>query len=209
VSDTTPQAVFTEDQHVALLASAVERETASITAEKSELEAQVASLTTEKASLETEKAELAARVDVIEAEKAAETAKAEAAEKALEDFKAELAEKAAVEQRKADRVAAVRAVASLDDEYFTDERAQRWAEMAEEAFTALVTDLEAAAKVNPFAKKNAADGDAEDKKDGGVDEAKEKARETAAFSGGTAPTAGQGTTLGQFFQKTGAAPATA
>jgi hypothetical protein len=193
--------VFTEAQHVALLTSAVERETSALTEKSSELEAKTASLETEKAALVTENSELQTKIDVLESEKAAEKARADAAEKAFEDHKAEAAEKAAVEERKAERLALVKAAdSSLDEEYLNETRVQRWAEMSEEAFTALVEDLEAAAKKKPAFL-------TEDKKDGDKDEDTEKAaRETAAFKGGESATA-TGSTFASLLRATGKLPA--
>ncbi len=95
--------------------------------------------------------------------------------------------------RKTERVAAVKAADSaLPEEYFTEARAQRWAEMADEAFTSLVADLTEAASHRPVTK--AAETAATEK----------DVRETAAFKGGDAPTAGTSTSLfGQFLSKTG------
>ncbi len=99
--------------------------------------------------------------------------------------------------RKTERVAAVKAADSaLPEEYFTEARAQRWAEMADEAFTSLVADLTEAASHRPVTK---AAETASTEKD---------VRETAAFKGGETPTAGTSTSLfGQFLSKTGHAPA--
>jgi len=199
VSEETPKNVYTEDQHFALLTAAVERETAELSTAKGELEAQVASLTESQTELQT-------RVDALEAEKASLTAARDEAVKEFEDFKADLAEKAEVEARKADRIAAIKAANSdLDDEYFTDERVNRWAEMADEQFAVVLEAIETSAAAAK--KKNKSDGDAEDKVDGGADEMKEKARETAAFKGGDAPSAGGGFNVTQFLQSTGKMPA--
>lgn len=197
VPDTDPK--YTEEQHVAILTDAVARETASLSTVKEELEARVEVLGTEKAAAETALSESLARVDVLEAEKAAESARADAAEKAHADYVAELERISTVEKAKEERVEAIKAAdASLEADYFTEERVQRWAEMADDQFATLVTDLtEAAAKRKPFAK---ADDDEDDK-------APEKARETAAFTGGSAPTAGEGkSVLSGFFQATGHLP---
>lgn len=200
VTDTgeTAKNVYTEDQHFALLTSAVERETASLSEKTQELEAQIASLQTDKAKADTDVAELSAKVDVLEAEKsAAETAAAEAVA-THEAYKAELAEKAAVDARKTERVDAIKAAAAhLNDEYFTEERSARWAEMAQEQFDALLADLtEAASAAKPA---GAAD-----------DTATQQARETAAFSAGTTATAtGKGSSLGQFLHATTGSPVAA
>lgn len=200
MSDETPKNVYTEDQHFALLTAAVERETASLATAKEELEAQVASLTESQTEYQT-------RVDALEAEIASLTAARDEAVKEFEDFKADLAEKAEVEARKADRIAAIKAANSdLDDEYFTDERVNRWAEMADEQFAVVLEAIETSAAAAKK-KKNKSDGDAEDKVDGGADEVNEKARETAAFKGGTSPTSGEGFAVTQFLRSTGKMPA--
>lgn len=140
---------YTSAEHLALMADAVTRETASLTEVKD--------------GLETKVSELAARVDVLEAEKASlETAKADS-EKALADFKAEVERAREVEAAKNDRLEKVKAAnGNLPDSYFTPERIQRWAEMAEEAFVAFIEDI------TPLAG--------------------QPAKETAAFSGGETPT---------------------
>lgn len=186
--------VFTEAQHFALLTSAVERETAQLTETKSELDEQVATLQSEKAALETSATELQNKLDVLESEKAAETARADAAVKEFEDFKSELAELTAVETRKAERLESVKAAdATLGDDFFTDARVQRWAEMADEHFDSLVADLREAAS----AKKPA----------GEVTEpsSTEQARETAAFSGGET-TSTKGSALGSYLTAAGLLP---
>jgi len=187
--------VYTEAQHFALLESAVERETASLTEVKSELEAQVASLTTEKAGVVAELDTVKARVDVLEAEKATADAALEAKTKEFDDYKAEQARVERVAALKAERKAKVQSAnANLADAYFTDERIQRWAEMADEAFDALVADMtEAAAAVAAPAEET-------------VDKTTEQARETAAFTGGDTPTAGEGSIFAQFLSA-GRAPA--
>lgn len=179
---------FTETEHFALLTDAVARESASLTEKVQELEGTVTTVTQEKAE---EVSALQSRVDVLEAEKAAAEKAAADVQAAFDAYKAELAELAAVEARKAERAAKVKEVASdLEDTYFSDERVARWASMTEEAFEALIADLvEASASKKtppPFEKK-----DEDEKKN-------EEARETAAFTGGDAPSAPAGSTLGQF-----------
>lgn len=124
----TDDRTFTEAEHLALMADAVTRETASLTDAKDAAEAKVT--------------ELSSKVDVLEAEKAAlETAKAEV-EKAFEDHKAEVERAREIESAKNDRLEKVKAAnAGLPDSYFTAERVQRWAEMAEEAFAAFLEDI--------------------------------------------------------------------
>lgn len=193
--------IFTSDQHVALLDEAVERETASLTATNQELTTQVETLTSEKAAADSENVTLQNKIDVLESEKAAEASRADAAEQALTDFQNELSEKAAIEERKNARIDAIKAAdGTLDEAYFTDARVQRWAEMSDDHFDALVEDLtEAASKKKPAL-------DKEDMKDGGDDEATEKAlRETAAFRGGESPT-GVKSGVRALFQATGKLP---
>lgn len=196
---------YTEDQHVAILTDAVARETASLMSVREELEARVEVLDTEQAAATTALTEMQTRLDVVEAEKAAETQRADAAVAELTEFRAQLEQAAVIEQAKSERVAAIKAAdESLEEDYFSDERVQRWAEMAGEAFDALVTDLTEAA-----AKRKAKVGDEKDDKQT-APWMKEKARETAAFSGGAAPTAGRGASaLSSFLTATGKLPAAA
>lgn len=186
--------VYTEAQHFALLESAVERETASLTEVRGQLEAQVASLTTEKAAADAELSEVKARIDVLEAEKASAEAALEAKTKEFEDYKAELARVERVEALKTERVARVKAAnANLADSYFTAERVQRWAEMADETFESLVADMTEAAAAMAQTTEAPVDNT-------------EQARETAAFTGGETPKAAEGTTFAQFLSA-GRAPA--
>jgi|GEM_PF-6286838 len=119
---------FKEDELTAILADRVARETASKDEEISALKAKVE-------SLETEKSELQTKLDV-------EVARAEKAEKDFEDHKAEEARKVEVAARKDERVKKVREVAShLKPEFFSDERAERWAAMETAAFDGYIADL--------------------------------------------------------------------
>ncbi len=121
---------FTEAETYAIAASKVVAETASLTAT-------VETLTTEKAALETEKADLQTKLDLAVAAR-------EKAEQDLADYKANEARTAEIAERKTVRVAAVREAAKhLKDDFFTDERAQRWAEMEEPAFASYVSELAA------------------------------------------------------------------
>lgn len=133
---------YTEVEHLALMADAVTRETASLASAKE--------------SAETQISDLSARVDVLEAEKAALETKVGEAEKAFEDYKTELERMAQIETAKQERVDAVKAANdSLADTYFTDERIQRWAEMTEVAFASFIEDITAVAATGP-AKETAA-----------------------------------------------------
>ena len=119
---------FTEEEHTAILADRVARETAAKDEEISGLRAQIE-------TLEAEKAELQTKLDV-------ETARAEKAEQDFEAHKAEEARKAETAARKEERVKKVREVAKhLKDDFFSDERAERWAAMETAAFDGYIADL--------------------------------------------------------------------
>ena len=186
---------YTEVQHFAIVESAVARETSELAAKNTELDTQVASLTTEKASLEAERAELQTRVDVVEAEKSAAVAATAEVQAAFDAFKNELAEKAEKAARKSERVDAIKAAnAGLAEDYFTEERAARWAEMSDEAFSTLIENLGA---VTTTAKAETTEATAT-----------EQARETSAFKGGASPSAASGeSSLRQLFTATGLAGA--
>lgn len=158
---------FTEAEHFALLTDAVQRETADLKSEKE--------------ALSTEKADLQQRIDVLEAEKAALTSERDTIKSEFEAFKAELAEKAEIEARTEDRLTKVKAAAEhLPDDYFTPERAARWAEMSDEVFETAVADL---AATKPAAGTGSV------------------TPETAAFNGGETPTdPGQGSSFGSFLR---------
>jgi hypothetical protein len=144
---------FTEAEHLAVLSDAVRRETAN--------------LQTDKETLSTEKAALETRVDTLEAEKAVLITERDNAVTELATFKADQAEKAAVEARKEDRLSKAKAAADhLPEDFFTAERAARWAEMSDEVFESACADLAATKPVT----------------DGAV-----KIPETAAFTGGSSP----------------------
>jgi septal ring factor EnvC (AmiA/AmiB activator) len=124
----TAERTFTEGEAYALVADNVQRETASLTAS-------VDQLTSEKAALETEKATLQNQLDVAVAAR-------EKAEQDLADFKESVENEKAVAARTDQRVAKVREVAKhLKDEFYTPERAQRWAAMDDDAFDAYVKEL--------------------------------------------------------------------
>jgi chromosome segregation ATPase len=190
---------FTETEHFALLTDAVSRETASLAEAKEELVSSVSTLTAEKSAVEAEKSELESRIDVLEAEKvAAEKARDEAVSE-FEAFKSDLAQKAAIAERKDARIASIKEAAAdlLDDEYFTAPRVQRWAEMSDESFEQVVADFRDLA-----AKAPKRESKAEEKT------STETARESAAFKGGTSPTATEtGSVLGRFLMASGKLPA--
>ncbi len=183
-NETTPAPagnVYSEAQHFSLLESAVERETASLTAEKSALEAQVQTAESEKAAIAAELSEVKNRIDVLEAEKATAEAAAETARTELEDFKSETARQARVEELKSERTAKVKAAnASLTESFFSEERITRWAEMSDESFDALVSEMREFAEAAKPATEAA------------TQTTTEQARESAAFAGGTAPTTTEG-----------------
>lgn len=184
---------YSEAQHFALLKSAVSQETAALNTEKSELQGRVETLESEKAALATELSEAKSRIDVLESDKVTAEAAAETARTELADFKDFLAKKKDVEDKKSSRKDRVKAANEhLGDDYFSDERVTRWAEMSDEGFDALVsemTEFAAAAKA--------------DKGDEKVEKTTEQARETAAFTGGETAksTHHEGSTLALFLAK--------
>jgi chromosome segregation ATPase len=188
---------YSEAQHFALLKSAIAQETSALTTEKSELQGRVEALESEKAAIATELSEAQSRIDVLESDKVTAEAAAETARAELADFKAFLEKKKLVEEKKSSRKDRVKAANEhLGDDYFSDERVTRWAEMSDEGFDALVsemTEFAAAAK-------------AEDKGEEKVEKTTEKARETAAFTGGeSAKSTDEGSTLSLFLAKRQAA----
>ena len=166
---------FTEDELLTLLTDRVQRETA-------DLKTQLSTLT-------AERDEAVKRVDVLEAEKAALTSERDKVTAEYETFKNDITEKAAVAERKDARIERVKSANDqLPDSFFTPERAQRWAEMAEEQFEALVADLTAAKSTETAAAPK---------------------RETAAFTGGDSPKAPtEGSALRGFLQLRHGNPAT-
>jgi len=121
---------FTEGETYALVADNVARETAGLQAEKAELETQITTLQAEKAELQTQ-------LDVAVAAR-------EKAEQDFSDYKADLVAKAEIAERRDARVAKVReAAAHLKDDFFTDERAERWAAMETAEFDEYVAELAA------------------------------------------------------------------
>jgi chromosome segregation ATPase len=186
VAETTPPAlpgnVYSEAQHFSLLKSAVEQETAALATEKSGLQAQIETLESEKAATATELSEALSKIDVLESDKVTAEKAAEEARTELADFKAFLEKKKQTEDKKSSRKDRVKAAnENLADTYFTDERITRWAEMEDEAFDALVSEMtEFASAGSTPAGENAAT----------ETKTTEQARETAAFSGGETPTSG-------------------
>lgn len=117
---------FTVAEHEAIVVDAVRREVATATA-----------------SLEEQLAEANKRIDVLEAERAAADKARADAEEAMEELKEETERREEIASRRDSRVAIVRELAggTFGDEYFTESRIQRWAEMADEAFESLLDDL--------------------------------------------------------------------
>jgi len=111
---------FTEGEAYALVADAVERETAEAKTQVAELEAQVTTLGNEKDALE---------VRVTAAED-----KATAAEKALEDYKAEQEREKAAEVTRTERLAKLAEVAPKLAENISEERSNRLVAMADDEF---------------------------------------------------------------------------
>ncbi len=168
--------VYSEAQHFSLVKSAIEQETAALTAEKSELQSKFDALESEKAAMATELSEAKSKIDVLESDKATAEAAAETAKTELADFKAEIERSREVEAKKTARVEAVKAAnENLADGYFTNERVTRWAEMSDETFESLVAEMTEFANAQPKAD---TDSETETK-------TTEKARETAAFTGGS------------------------
>ena len=182
---------FTEGEAYALVADAVQRETAAAATRISELEATLKSAN-----------------DVLVAEKAAETQRADQAAQALIDFKDGIEQEKARVALRTERVAAVADATDLLE--MTDERAERITDMEEAAFASYVSDLrEIAAKApkedpknDPDAKADAKGGDDKDEDDAKT-KADEKAkakgkipRESAAFGGTTSTAKSTGTVIG-------------
>jgi hypothetical protein len=164
---------YSEAQHHSLLKSAVESETASLTAAKSELETRITALESEKAATATELSAAATRIDLLEADKATAEAAAVSARTELDEFKAEISRSAQIAELKTARKARVQtANESLGDDFFSNERVQRWAEMSEEAFDSFIVDMTEMAKAS---------------KPAVAVTTTEAARESAAFAGGTTP----------------------
>lgn len=177
---------FTEGEAYALVADAVERETAAAKAQAATALEQVTTVSNEKDAL------------LLRAT-AAEEAKA-AAEQALADYKESVETQKAQEAKRSDRVAALAEVAP--DLKIEGERAERVVAMADDAFTDYVASLRevAAMSFHPF--KKAASGskcsicDADDTAPmhkAAPQKAGELPRQSAAFTGAQ-PGAGSSTT---------------
>lgn len=124
----TGSRTFTEGEAYAIVADNVQRETASKTAENEQLG--------------REKADLQAKLDTADAALATEKAAREKAEKDLTDLKAEQEREQAAAAVRDERVTKVRETAKhLGDDFFTKERADRWAGMEQEQFDGYITEL--------------------------------------------------------------------
>lgn len=182
---------FTEGEAYALVADAVERETAAAKTEADELRTQVTSLGNEKDALEL-------RVTAAE-DKAAD------AEKALEDYKTEVDTQKAAEAKRDERLGKVAEVAPTlvegDDEKVT-ERCDRIVAMDDESFQEYLDSLAAVAPQK--ANENGSEGKTK------VTPTTPLPRESAAFKG-TQPTGdkAKGSVSGLFDARRGMAAAKA
>lgn len=119
---------FTEEEMNAITADTVRRETASLNQEVTDLKA-------EKAELETKVTDLENSLDLAEQAK-------EKAEKDLEDYKASVAREQELAELAQKRTEKVREVAKgVKEDFFTPERAERWAKMDAEEFDSYVGEL--------------------------------------------------------------------
>jgi len=120
---------YSEQEHIAILADRVAKETTNLTAERDQLQA--------------EKVELENKLDVELSAREAAEAKATETETSFEAFKTEVTEREAAAARKDERITKLREVAKhLDDEFFADEkRIQRVIAMTEDAFTGYLDDM--------------------------------------------------------------------
>ena len=131
----TPR-LLTEDEAYAIAAAMVKRETA-------DRDDKIKALESEKAELaKAAQDELATQGDLNVVALDAERERANAAEKALADFKVEIENEKAAAARIDERVAKVREVAKhLKDDFFTAERASRWAGWEDQQFEDYVREL--------------------------------------------------------------------
>lgn len=129
----TPR-VFTEDEHIAVLAHQVQTETAAITGERD--------------VLKSDRDDLATKLDIETAAKTAAETRATEAETALQTFKDQVESEREAASRKDERLGKVKEAAPHLGEDFLDEareeaqaRVARIVAMDEDAFTAYVADL--------------------------------------------------------------------
>lgn len=178
VSVSDSDRVFSEEEHQALLRQQVEQAVADAVSDR-----------------DNKIAELEQRNDVLEAEKAQLQQDKDELSQQFESYKEQVEQERAVEQRKAERVERVQAAAiHLPDDYFSDDRKQRWAEMADEDFEAFVQDLEGAALAGLSAEEaqelEGLEGRERSEKLAEIRARRQETaqtRETAAFTGGKEP----------------------
>ena len=139
----TAERTFSEAEKDALVRDAITRETASLTDKLAAIESENTEL---KAKLETHGTELQGRLDTLEAERDTLQAERDTVRGEFDAFKAELEQREAAAARSEARVAAVReAAAGLKDDFFTDERAARWAQLSDDDFEQVKAELAAVA----------------------------------------------------------------
>lgn len=173
---------YTDEEHAALLKAAREE-----------------AASAERSKVADELTEAHNKVDTLEAEKAAAEAKAEAAEQEKAEALEQVEKAKRIDSVRTERAKQMKdlAPASLGEEYFTEARLQRWAEMEEAQFSDLIgefadaqlatvgTTAEEAAKLAPLQGEDRireiASILATHRKDGKQDG---PVRETAAFRGG-------------------------
>lgn len=135
---------LTEDEHNAIVADRVSRETASLTAQIS--------------GLESEKAELVRQVETANAAAATEKARADQAVSELDEFKKTIEAEKEVAARKDARIAEAKEIAKhLPEQFWSPERSARLAGMPEDDWKAYLGDLrEQAGLVTPGAPRETA-----------------------------------------------------
>lgn len=130
--DNDNKRLLTEDEHAAIVADRVSRETASLTEANEALVEEVATLST---------AADAKDIEIASLTKAKDEAVTE-----LADFKASVEAEKAAATRADQRTAAVKAaLPHLKDDFFTVERASRWSAMESEAFEGYLAEMAALA----------------------------------------------------------------
>lgn len=124
---------YSEEEHTAILADRVTKETAEITAKHDQLQSQVTDLTT--------------KLDTADSARLAAEQAAEKAAQELADFKAQVEEREAAAQRADTRVEEIKTkLPHLDEEWFKAEgRMDRIVAMKDDDFTSYVTDLASSA----------------------------------------------------------------
>lgn len=128
--------MFSEDEAYAIAADRVKAETAKITEENEKLKG--------------ENIDLQSKLDVSAAALETEKAAREAADKAFEDYKGEAAAKAEAASRQDERVGKVKEAAPhMGEDFFTQEKAARWASMEQTEFDTYVAELAAVAPKTP------------------------------------------------------------